>query len=242
MGDKLLLLAEPAVYGPVFQGEGAMIGTPTLFVRAAGCDFDCSWCDTPYAVNVGQFKSEWHHLFAEDVFGRCKELMPRPGWVTLSGGNPVLQDFGPLVEMLRLAGYKVAVETQGSRWNEWLRNVDHVAISPKPPSSGMRPWANGQRETTLSMLSRLAYQRVCVKVVVFDEVDLEFAAQVHLDVMSKFLTPPASFVLQAGTTPGATRNDILDKLAWLEDKARTWADVRVLPQLHAITHGAGRDV
>jgi len=38
------------IFGPTIQGEGPLIGTPTVFVRTAGCDYRCTWCDTLYAV------------------------------------------------------------------------------------------------------------------------------------------------------------------------------------------------
>ena len=53
---KKLRISE--IFGPTIQGEGALIGKPTVFVRAGGCDYRCSWCDTLYAVE-NQFRSEF---------------------------------------------------------------------------------------------------------------------------------------------------------------------------------------
>ena len=39
------------IFGPTIQGEGALIGQPTIFVRTGGCDYRCSWCDTLHAVD-----------------------------------------------------------------------------------------------------------------------------------------------------------------------------------------------
>ena len=49
------------IYGPVIQGEGAVIGKPTVFVRTGGCDYRCSWCDSPYAV-LPEFRGEWRKM------------------------------------------------------------------------------------------------------------------------------------------------------------------------------------
>lgn len=240
----MLLLANPPVYGPVFQGEGVMIGTPTVFVRAAACDYRCKWCDTLYAVDAAQFKHEWWRHTSEEVAYRIGKLMPTPGWVTLSGGNPALQDFGPLIQLLHERGYLVACETQGTKAPVWLADVDHLTVSPKPPSAGELPWADAHEAFAATLnavgpcLSSTRIPRVCVKVVVFDERDLAFALEVKAVSDGHPVQP--EFVLQAGSPPGADSDGLLDRLAWLEEAARHLG-VRVLPQLHALVHGARRD-
>jgi 7-carboxy-7-deazaguanine synthase len=42
-----ILISE--IFGPTIQGEGALVGKPTVFVRTGGCDYRCDWCDTVYA-------------------------------------------------------------------------------------------------------------------------------------------------------------------------------------------------
>jgi 7-carboxy-7-deazaguanine synthase len=46
------------IFGPTIQGEGPLIGRPTVFVRTGGCDYRCSWCDTLYAV-LPEYRDEW---------------------------------------------------------------------------------------------------------------------------------------------------------------------------------------
>lgn len=240
-----LRLADPPVYGPVFQGEGVMIGTPTVFVRAAGCDYRCSWCDTMYAVDPKRFKHEWQRHEVADLVAKVTELMPHRGWVTLSGGNPALQNFGPLVNKLHEASFLVAVESQGSRAPAWFKDVDHLTLSPKPPSSG-EATTTAQVQAALSALGEdyglgvaaLGIPRACVKIVVFDERDLSYAQDVFAAVWGHPHNPAC--VLQAGSPEGATRDQLLERLAWLEEQARHLG-FRVLPQLHAVTHGVRRD-
>src|SRR5699024_11333509 len=60
--------------------------------------------------------------------------------VTISGGNPALiKNIGPLVEAFKERNIQTALETQGSKFQEWMVDIDDLTISPKPPSSGMKP-------------------------------------------------------------------------------------------------------
>jgi len=55
------------LYGPVIQGEGAVIGNPTVFVRTGGCDYACRWCDSKFAV-LPEHRGEWNSMSSEGVF------------------------------------------------------------------------------------------------------------------------------------------------------------------------------
>ena len=102
------------IFGPTIQGEGALIGEPTVFVRAGGCDYRCSWCDSLHAVD-SEYRFTWRKMTTEQVWTEVERLSGgRPLTVSLSGGNPAIQDFGPLVARGRAAGYRFACETHGS--------------------------------------------------------------------------------------------------------------------------------
>ena len=73
------------VFGPTIQGEGPMIGTPTIFVRAGGCDYRCIWCDTAHAV-LTEYRHEWKPMMSAEVMTQVRALSG-PCLVTLSGGN-----------------------------------------------------------------------------------------------------------------------------------------------------------
>lgn len=102
------------IFGPTIQGEGALIGEPTVFVRAGGCDYRCSWCDSLHAVE-SQYRHSWAPMETDAVWAKVHKLSGgQPLTVSLSGGNPAIQDFGPLITKGRAAGYRFACETQGS--------------------------------------------------------------------------------------------------------------------------------
>ena len=104
------------------QGEGRNAGRPCVFVRFAGCNLSCPWCDTDV---VEKFSLPLDELVAE--IGRF-----RPKSVVLTGGEPTLQpDMPELVAALKERGYWIAVETNGTNDADWLQFADYVACSPK---------------------------------------------------------------------------------------------------------------
>ena len=104
------------------QGEGRNMGRPCVFVRFAGCNLACPWCDTDIAK---RFSSSLDDLVAE--IGQYK-----PKSVVLTGGEPTLvKEMPELVAALKERGYWIAVETNGTDDADWLGFVDYVACSPK---------------------------------------------------------------------------------------------------------------
>jgi 7-carboxy-7-deazaguanine synthase len=123
------------IFGPTIQGEGPLLGVPSMFVRVQGCDSRCPWCDTPQA----QDRKLGTELTPSDVVERLSALLGErptsPGWVTLTGGNPCMEgeEMRDLIQGLHaFFGLQVAVETQGTLWRSWLLDVEKVIVSPKP--------------------------------------------------------------------------------------------------------------
>jgi 7-carboxy-7-deazaguanine synthase len=242
MADKRIPVLE--VFGPTIQGEGMVIGQKTMFVRTAGCDYACSWCDSAFTWD-GSAKEEIRLLTAEEIL---QELVSLGGdsfaHVTLSGGNPaLLKQLGTLVDLLHDQGIAVALETQGSRFQDWFFNVDDLTLSPKPPSSKMKTdW-----EILDDIIRKLADQHKLpsLKVVVFDDIDLQYAIHVH----ERY--PDIPLYLQVGNDDvlGNSQEDLLPSLIkryeWLIDcvmQSKQLKQVRVLPQLHTWLWGNKRGV
>lgn len=106
-----------AVNGPRIKSDGGLAGTPMYFVRF--------W---------GQAKM----MSARDIIQRIDNLPGGPNWVTLhsSLGDPATLGLDYLVRDLRLRGYRVAVETNGATWNEWLNEVDLLTVTLRTPTPG----------------------------------------------------------------------------------------------------------
>lgn len=221
------------IFGPTIQGEGGVIGQKTLFVRFAGCDYQCSWCDSKFTWKKDELAPITFMTPAE-IRDRLLALPGGATHVSISGGNPALHDLAELIDLLHAAGFVLNTETQGSLAPAWFADMDLVTFSPKPPSSGMATdWDKLAAGMALA-------KHPFLKVVIFDDVDYAYAVEVR----RRF--PAIPLALQVGNLvgmddPGA----LIAKLLWLVDKValdRDLPDVRVLPQLHVLLWGNKRGV
>lgn len=234
------------IFGPTIQGEGMVIGQKTMFVRTAGCDYSCSWCDSSFTWD-GTAKADIRQMSANEIW---KELKAIGGdgfsFVTISGGNPaLLKNIDSFIDILQQNHIKIGLETQGSLWQDWFDKIDELTLSPKPPSSGMTTDFN-VLDTILSKLEHNERkQHHSLKIVVFDDEDYEYAKTVHARY------PAVPFFLQVGNDDSKTTNNeqllnmLLHKYEWLINKVMlddNLKDVKVLPQLHTFIWGNKRAV
>ena len=231
------------IFGPTIQGEGALIGQPTVFVRTGGCDYRCSWCDTPHAVDSA-FRDQWTAMTPQEIWTQVRALSSgKPVMVTLSGGNPAIQNLESLIAMGKKEGYGFALETQGSIAQDWFGDLDILTLSPKPPSSGMK--------TDWTMLDRCVAAagkntKTVLKFVVFDSEDYAYAKKAaerygHLPV---YLQPGNHTPAEADAGNAADLEGIMERMRWLADKVTEdrWFAASVLPQLHVLLWGNMRAV
>ncbi|SDJ83990.1 7-carboxy-7-deazaguanine synthase QueE [Sediminibacillus albus] len=234
------------IFGPTIQGEGMVVGRKTMFVRTAGCDYSCAWCDSAFTWD-GSAKAEIQKMSAGEILGELQRIGGSHfDHVTISGGNPaLLRNLAELVDLLHQEGLEVALETQGSRWQDWFLQIDDLTISPKPPSSGM----DTNWDMLDSIINRLSEKdrlfHTSLKVVIFNDEDLHYAEKVHKRY------PGTAFFLQVGNENLAENSTtnltaiLLDKYQWLIDRvvnSQTLNHVRVLPQVHTLLWGNKRGV
>lgn len=143
------------------QGESTYAGKPCVFVRLAGCDLRCSWCDTTYAFHEGQKMSVDDVLQQVDRYGSPL--------VEVTGGEPLLQeDVYPLMDRLLESGRTVLLETGGQVDVSRVPGDVIKVMDVKCPASGesaKNDWGN---------IDRLG-SRDQVKFVIQDREDYEFA-------------------------------------------------------------------
>lgn len=111
------------------QGEGRWTGTPTIFIRFAGCNLACSWCDTDYSPRV--------ELSEPELLQHIKTLSFQGKRIVLTGGEPTLQVQQSLIDALHENGFLLHMETNGVNPLEIL-GINWLTVSPKLPGIGWR--------------------------------------------------------------------------------------------------------
>lgn len=110
------------------QGEGALTGTPAVFVRLSGCNLRCPFCDTRH--------EQFHDMPAAEIADEVNKY--DTPLLILTGGEPSLQVDEELIKALKKDGRKIAIETNGTHPLPF--GIDHVTVSPKlRPDGTMHP-------------------------------------------------------------------------------------------------------
>jgi 7-carboxy-7-deazaguanine synthase len=119
------------------QGEGTLVGVPSVFVRVSGCNLRCTWCDTPYT----SWTPEGDATPVAEIVSRVREHHAAKH-VVITGGEPMIfEPVSGLTERLREHGYHITIETAGTAY---LRVAcDLMSISPKLANS--TPWDRDER-------------------------------------------------------------------------------------------------
>jgi len=183
-----------------------------VFVRLAGCNLSCSWCDTPYARG----RDNGVEISADDILNKVKGYGCE--WVCITGGEPLEQavEIDELIKRLIEAGHEIIVETNGSlKINKIIRDVRvHISMDWKLPGSKMDGRMLKENLDYLSANDQL-------KFVVKDREDYEHAKNV---LERNQINSPVIFQPVGGI-------EIKDLIEWAKgDKLK----VRLLPQLHKI--------
>jgi len=136
------------------QGEGTWVGTNAFFIRLAGCDVGCPWCDTKQSWNPKR------HLYQsiKDLATAAKAANPQI--VVVTGGEPLMHDLTHLTQALKAADLQIHLETSGA--HPFSGTFDWVTFSPKrfkAPHPSIYPHASE------------------LKVVIANASDLEWAEQ-----------------------------------------------------------------
>ena len=110
------------------QGEGKLLGVPSVFVRASGCNLRCVWCDTPYA----SWEPDGDDWSVDRIVDEVAKWPARH--VVLTGGEPlIMPDILPLAEELKASGYHLTVETAATVFKDLP--IDLASLSPKLSNS-----------------------------------------------------------------------------------------------------------
>jgi 7-carboxy-7-deazaguanine synthase len=146
------------------QGESSFAGVPCIFVRFAGCNLRCAWCDSEYTFSGGKPFTE------DEVVAQIEALAPCK-LVEFTGGEPMLhaKELLPLMQRLLGSGYQLMIETSGERPLSEVPKAVHKIVDVKCPGAGAA--ANTFRMDNLETLTANDE----VKFVIGDRADYEFA-------------------------------------------------------------------
>lgn len=136
------------------QGEGEFTGVPAYFIRLAGCDVGCVWCDVKESWSTDGFSM----FDASEMLNWVESTMART--VVITGGEPAMYDLTEICDALHSAGLRVHIETSGAYPIQG--DFDWICISPKKfkfPLDAELPKANE------------------LKIIVFNKSDFEWAEQ-----------------------------------------------------------------
>ena len=217
------------------QGEGMLVGMPSVFVRTSGCNLRCAWCDTPYT----SWQPEGEELDLDQIMAAALRLPAR--YAVVTGGEPMIAPgIVPLTGRLREAGLHITVETAGTVFAPVA--CDLMSISPKlahstPHAREGGRWASQherlriQPEVLRRLMTAYPYQ---LKFVVAQPEDLDeiraLAAQLGAE--------PSRVVLM----PEGTNADLLrQRGAWMAEACKQ-EGYRFSPRLHIELWGNRRGV
>lgn len=241
------------------QGEGPEVGRATVFVRLGGCDLRCRWCDSPGTwrptarcrieeqAGSARFRERVNPVPVAEIAEEAMRLAPRrSAWISLTGGEPLLQPdaVAALVATLAARGRRVYLETHGLHAEALARCVESIELvsmdwklaSDVVYGPGIAPLPGRDFHDAHAAFLRVALRArgVYVKVVVTPSTaDAEFDRM--LETIAG-ISPAVPLVIQPVTPRGgvSAMPSAERCLALLERAEARLTDVRVIPQTHPI--------
>jgi len=217
------------------QGEGTLVGVPSVFVRSTGCNLRCVWCDTPYT----SWKPEGTEMPLDAILA---EVGKNPAkHVVVTGGEPMIADeIVRLTQDLRRRGLHITVETAGTIYKPVA--CDLMSISPKLANSTPLIREEGK---WAAQHDRLRYQPDVLK-----QLMREFDYQLKFVVASpEDLTEIETMLVETGADrskvvlmpEGVDSQTIAARAQWLVEVCKQ-RDFRYGPRLHIDIYGDRRGV
>lgn len=225
------------------QGEGLLLGVKQVFLRFAGCNLSCAYCDTP----ASRGRSEFCCLYRKTGSRELVEEISNPlkseqvadlvrqfdaSWVSFTGGEPLLwADFiAEIMGVLKPQGYKFLLETNGTLEQELdkcLPLIDMISMDFKLPSAAAADCWDRHRNFLLKAREKPCYVKI---VITADTTYSEINTAVEI---IKSIDPKIPLILQP-VTPGhgASASDFNFSLALQDLALQELEDVRLIPQIH----------
>ena len=217
------------------QGEGKLIGVPSVFVRASGCNLRCVWCDTPYA----SWEPDGEHQSVDQIVNAVASHPARH--VVLTGGEPmIMPDIVDLAAALKARDYHITIETAATVFKPVA--VDLASLSPKLSNSTPHERAGG-KFAVMHDEQRLRPDVIQQFIDTSRDFQLKFvvAQQTDLDEIDALLQQlkgwqPADVQLMPEGTDAAT---LQSRAVWIDEVCKR-TGFRYSPRLHVLLYGNKR--
>ncbi|MBV8896612.1 MAG: 7-carboxy-7-deazaguanine synthase QueE [Acidobacteriaceae bacterium] len=217
------------------QGEGTLVGVPSVFVRTSGCNLRCTWCDTPYT----SWQPQGEELSVQQIADHVQAYAS--SHVVITGGEPMIAPrIAELAQTMRALGAHITIETAGTVFQQLP--CDLMSISPKLANS--TPWERDggrwaatherlrhQPDVLKALLAEYRYQ---LKFVVAGPDDLA-----EIETMQRELGAPAQNVVLMAE--GVNRDVLRDRGLWLAEICKE-RGYRFSPRLHVELWGDRRGI
>ena len=211
------------------QGEGSLVGVPSVFVRTSGCNLRCSWCDTPYT----SWQPEGEEFTVDQILSQVRAY--RCHHVVVTGGEPMIApEIIALTGGLRESEMHITIETAGTVFKPVV--CDLMSISPKLANSTPEGQWSAQHErlriqlaTLKQLMASYDYQ---LKFVIEKPADLE-------EVRSLIGMLDARYEQVILMPEGTDRELLRERGVWLADICKE-EGFRFSPRLHVELYGNRR--
>jgi len=217
------------------QGEGKLVGVPSVFVRASGCNLRCTWCDTPYA----SWDPEGEELAVDEIVRRVLAYGARH--VVLTGGEPmIMPDVVPLCEALKSHGRHITIETAATVFKPLP--LDLASLSPKLANSTPHDRAGG-RFAAAHERQRLTVDVIQQFIDVAPDFQLKFVVSSEADLGEieailgrlRGWTPSDVLLMPEGTSSV----ELETRASWITELCKRHG-YRYCPRLHIALYGNAR--
>jgi 7-carboxy-7-deazaguanine synthase len=214
------------------QGEGGLVGVPSVFVRTSGCNLRCSWCDTPYT----SWKPEGTEMTIDEIIAQVATY-ESARHVVLTGGEPMIAPgLAELSHRLRARKLHITIETAGTVYTDAA--CDLMSISPKLSNSTPEGPFRAQHERLriqTETIQRL--MQVCDYQLKFVIAQMEDIAEMQ-DLLRQLAAPADKVVLMP---EGVDAGILSTRGIWLAEICKQYG-YRFSPRLHVLLWGNKRGI
>jgi len=216
------------------QGEGRLLGVPSVFVRTSGCNLRCRWCDTPYT----SWKPEGKSWSVKNILAEVAKYPTRH--VVITGGEPLLApDIEELTLQLRQRGAHITIETAATIYKPLAGDL--ISLSPKLANS--TPWKKSKGEFAAMHEKRRLNHPIMQQFIDGYDYQLKFVVDRKKDVdevravVGQLQHVDAAKVMLMAQ--GIKQEELADKARWIVESCKRYG-YSYTPRLHIQLFGNRR--